>query len=162
LMLDEIWALALGLLSIHDEVLREIMNGMWFVLSMEIWLSFVVYIYLRATKPPGEPQWIWVVPVPWRQQVGTQLAMAWALYISGSALRAGWIWALLECHNRIGRNQCAYITETASLLYLASALAIVGGTWMMARVLPESWGKKRILIPPLVAISVPVLVHVAI
>lgn len=161
-MLTDTWTLLLDLAEVDNEVLREIMNGMWFVLSLEIWLSFLFYVYQRATKPPGEPQWIWVVPVPWREQVGTQLALAWSIYISGSVLRAGWIWVLLECQNRMGRGKCTYITDTASWLYLASVLAIIGGTWMMARILPESWGKKRILIPPALAVAIPVLVHVVI
>lgn len=138
-----------------DLLLRELMNGMWFVLSVEVIFALTVYVINRALTPQEPDKSIFVVSVPWYRELGVQLAIAWLTYMSGSALRAGWIWALLECQNREGIDQCGHISKNVELLYAACFLAIVGGVCTIRILLPQHWRPWSYVIPAALALAIP-------
>lgn len=144
-----------------DYLIRELMNGMWFVLSLEILIALMIYIIHRILKEPAEPRNIWVIPEPWYRELGTQLAIGWTTYMTGSAIRAGWIWLLLECQGRLGMKNCGHITQTAEVLFIASVFAIVGGVCTIRIMMPDRWRPWSYIVPAAIAIIVPVSVHAA-
>jgi len=151
------------LFNLDDQLIRELMNGMWFILSLEVLLALIYYIVWRAIKHPIKPQNIWVEPEVWYKELGTQLALAWACFITGATIRAGWIWLLLECQNRLGhRKDCNYILDTAEWLLLASVFAIVGGVCTIRVMLPYWLRPWSYIVPAVVAVAVPLLVHLLI
>lgn len=141
----------------NDVLIRELMNGMWFVLSVEIWLALIIYIVRRIIREPAPA--LWIKPSSWYADPATQLAVAWTTYMTGSGIRAGWIWMLLECQGRLGIGNCGHITKTVEILFAASLFAIVGGVCTIRIMLPEDWRPWSYVVPAALAIIVPVAVH---
>lgn len=143
-----------------DSVLvRELMNGMWFVLSFQILVALVSYLIRRMISEPADPRQVWVVNQPWYRELGSQLALSWGTYMVGSTIRAGWIWIFLECQGRLGVGNCGHITQTVWVLFIASGFAIVGGVCTIRIMLPDSWRPWSYLVPAIVAVIVPLVVH---
>lgn len=147
---------------INDILVRELMNGMWFVLSIEVLIALTFYVVKRAAHEPEPAQNIWIDPEVWYREPGTQMAIAWLTYMAGSAIRAGWIWVLLECQNRIGIQNCGYIIQTVWVLMIASVLAIIGGVCIIRLMMPQRWRPWSYLVPAVMAIIIPVTYHVVV
>lgn len=156
----ELKQLALDLIELDDEVVREMMNGTWFILTFEILLALIYYIIWRAVKEPSEPRYVWVVPTRWYRELGTQLAVSWAVFCAGSVIRSGWIYVWLECVNRLGHKSCEPIPTSVWWLHLASFLAIVGGVCTIRVMLPAATRPWSYVLPATIAVSVPILVRV--
>lgn len=143
----------------EDEVVREIMNGMWFILSVEVWLCLIYYISHRIMRARVIGQeYIIEDSTYWYHDSATQLAIALMVYMTGSGIRAGWVWGLLECQNEIGRKGCEFIATSVWVLFVASAFAIVGGLCTIRVLVPflRPWGW---LAAGVLAVAVPLIVH---
>ena len=144
------------------EVILELMNGVWTLLLLQVMAALLFYIFKRATEKPVEPQWLWIEPEHWYHQLGTQLAVAMTIYITGSCLARFWAWLYRECANRLGDSaaNCVYITDEVGWLFLASVFAIAGGTCLIRIMLPFRWGWTRYSIPLVVSFIPPIAWHV--
>lgn len=142
-----------------DELYREIMNGTWFILSLEILFALIIYLFVRLRNSKELVVYEWTKPASWYQDPATQLAIAWTCYMAGSAVRAGWIWLLLECQNRLGRNGCYHISNSQETLWVATILAVIGGVCTIRCMLRPEWRPWSYLVPGVVAVTVPLVVH---
>lgn len=142
-----------------DEIVRELMNGIWFVLSIEIWLCLAIYVFHRIMRARTVGQkYIIEDSTWWYDDSATQLAIALMVYMTGSGIRAGWVWMLLECQNELGRGKCEFIATSVWLLYGASLFAVVGGLCLIRVLVPygQPWGW---LVAGVLAAAVPLIVH---
>ena len=160
MMLDIINELISDIITLDDETLRELVNGMWFVLSVEILCALLFYIVSRYRAARDDPHWEWSIPVPWWQELGTQLAISWSCYIFGSAVRSGWVYVFLECTNRLTRDGCQHVVDRADVLYVASFFAIAGAVCTIRVMLPQRWNPWSYVVPGLIAVCLPVAAHI--
>lgn len=142
-----------------NELYREIMNGTWFILSLEILIALIIYLFTRIRSSKQIVHYEWVQPASWYQDPATQLAIAWTCYMAGSAVRAGWIWLLLECQNRVGRENCHHISNSQEILWIATLLAVAGGVCTIRCMLREEWRPWSYIVPAIIALTIPIIVH---
>lgn len=142
-----------------NRVVREVFNGVWFVLSVEMLLALLWFLVASIREPQvARPTRIVLVPMCWYERPEVQLAIAWTVYITGSAMRAGWIWVLLECQNRT-KTPCSVVAQHYGFMMIAVALASIGGLCSMRIMLPERWAPWSWIVPGLVAFAIPVAYH---
>lgn len=77
-------------------VTRELVNGSWFVMSSFLWATIGLALW-RRIKQAG---FLNTMRAAWSgkqsiREVGLQMGIAFFIYLTGSALRAGYIWFLL-------------------------------------------------------------------
>lgn len=113
--------------KLNDLVVREIMNGMLFLLGACLCVAMGMRL-LRRMKEDG-----------WYDDEGTQATIALFVFLVGDGIRSAWIWALLSCQNEFGRSGCISITNSYLILISASAFAIVGATCCIRVFTPAGW-----------------------
>lgn len=97
-------------------IAREITNGMWFLASTFLLVSMLRYLVPRMSRNP----------VLWRHGIEVRLAWGICLIAAGTALRAGWIWALLVAR-QLGASEAAALIEGQDwVAYLAIGLGVWG------------------------------------
>lgn len=111
-----------------DLVIRELINGAWFVWAtlLVIWLS--MYLYERFT----DSKRIWNMmekPRPgifriWYHHDGVRLAIALLIVFAGDMLRAGWVWAIIKIRNNF--NDASTIANWWFIGILAVSLTAIG------------------------------------
>lgn len=132
----------------NDLIVREIMNGMLFMLG----LFLTVAMGVRLVQKLREPNW--------RADPAMQAIVALFVFLIGDAcLRSGWIWVMLSCQNEYGRAACNGIAESYEVLLVASVLAIVGATCCIRVFSPPSWCPWTWLAAGALAIAIPIGVH---
>lgn len=132
----------------NDLIAREIVNGMWFVLSALMAAAFGLYV-VRSKIGTAWPDWY--------NQLGVQAAIALFVFTFGSMMRAGWIWLLLSCQNE--NRSCAGIENAYAIMFIASAFAVVGGVCCIRIFTPAYWSPWSWLAAGFVAVAIPVIVH---
>jgi hypothetical protein len=155
---DSWWRLVWDTLDVPT--LQEVGNGLWFILGLEICASIVFYLvasHIEHKRRDREAQtYILMERGPWYERADVQLAVGLLVYVAGSSIRAHWNWVLRECENDYGREACAYLQLSYGELFLAMALAILGGTCMIRRLLPAHWSPWSWLVAGGLAILIPV------
>lgn len=130
-----------------EVVVREIANGIWFLLGAFLIVAFGIRIWQRF-QVPG-----------WYKDEGTQLLIALFVYFCGSIIRSGWIWGVLVCSNDRGRDDCAVIIQRYDVLLLASVLALVGLVCCIRILTPPHWQPWPWIVSGVLAVAIPVGVH---
>lgn len=128
-------------------VVREVMNGTWFILTLCLTLAFVLRIACRMASDAN-----------WYGDVGCQAAIALLVHFVGSVMRSGWIWLLLHCQN--AARECSAIENNYDVLIVASAFAVIGTlccirVFSPVRLRPWTW-----MLAGAAAIAIPVGVYV--
>lgn len=139
----------------------ELMNGIWTLLTVQIIVVLVLYIIRRVLEPPHEPQWIFVRPEPWHQELGVQLAFSWILYSIGTGTARSWAYLYRECANRLDNPavNCAHVTDNVEWLFIASIFAVVGGVYTIRVMLPRYLGIWRWAVPLILSVVPPTAWH---
>ena len=132
---------------LNDVIVREIMNGTWFLLSVMMVVTFAVYLLDRKMRG-GD----------WYQRPGSQAAIALSIFLSGSAIRAGWIWWLLHCHNN--RLDCTAYQKSWGILIIGTILVVVGGLCCVRVFSPVSWRPWSWIVAGIISVAAPVFVYV--
>lgn len=131
----------------RDFIVRELMNGTWFLLGVFLIVAMAYRLRERTKKPD------------WYNDPGVQALIALLVYFVGSITRSAWIWAALTCTNIYGRQSCEWITARYQPLIVASVLAVVGATCCIRIFSPPSWRPWSWIGAGVLAIAVPVFVH---
>lgn len=94
---------------------REMTNGMWFLASLFLMFSLVKFLVPNIYRHPRIWRW------------GIDVKLAWGIFLIafGTALRAGWIWALLIA-NALQNEQAVRAIEDS---WVVSYFAIGCGIW---------------------------------
>lgn len=132
-------------------LLREFWNGAWFILCFVMLVMIGAFVVRRFLTPT------WKIRPGWYDELGTQTAIALFVFISGSALRAGWIWLLLNCQNE--GDDCTAIVSRVWMMDVAGVIAIVGGLCTIRVMSPREWLPWSWLGAGLVAVVVPVVYY---
>jgi hypothetical protein len=124
-------------------VVREIGNGIWFMLSAVLAVGFASYIIrtLRSRKEWENGPW------------AVFAASALLVWFIGSGLRAGNMWVSWLVTSR-GEVPPPWVSSTTGYV-IATALGVIGATWCIA--IFHRW--KVWLTSAVLAIGVPVGVH---
>jgi cellobiose-specific phosphotransferase system component IIC len=131
---------------VNDLVAREIMNGTMFVLAMLLTIAMAY----RLAERVGTPRW---------HEEGTQAIIAVFVFMLAEDIRAGFIWVLLACQNDHGRAACTGIISSYEILFVATALAIVGKTCCIRIFSPQGWRPWSWAGAGLCAVAIPIAVH---
>lgn len=132
----------------NDLVVREMMNGTWFILSLALMIVFVSRVVQhRSAHGPG---WYW--------QQNSQAAIALSVFFAGSVVRAAWIWALLSCQAGY-LTDCSVVRSSGWAGVLASALAVTGCLCCIRVFTPVRLNPWLWISIGIVAVIVPVVVH---
>lgn len=130
-----------------DSIMREIMNGCWFILSLALTVTFAFRVYVRITENPAS----------WRNNEGVGAAIALFVFFLGSSARSLWIWLLLNCQN--DEKDCAWIQSSYEFLVVATALAIIGATCCVRVFSPPRWRPWGWISVAVVALVIPMIVY---
>lgn len=153
----------------NDMVVREVMNGILFVLDVELVLTFVTYLSRRIIADIGSyragqdvPTYSEESPEPygvlgWYERPGSKAAIALTIYFAGATMRAGWIWWLLHCENAGG--SCFSIRGNSWVMLVATALAMTGGLCCIRVFSPPHWHPWSWLAAGVVAVAIPFLTY---
>lgn len=97
-------------------VAREVTNGMWFLASVFLMASMLKFLWPILRRNAR----IW--------DYGPHIKLAWAIFLIslGSAMRAGWIWALLIASDLKAHSTIFVLQEMVFISYLAIAVGIWG------------------------------------
>ena len=112
-------------------LLREFWNGSWFVLSSVMALMLAAFLIRRFFTPD------WRIREGWYDDLGTQTGIALFVFVSGSAMRALWVWVLLGCQNHGG--DCRPIIEFSWMMQIADIVGLIGGLCLIRILSPRSW-----------------------
>ena len=132
-------------------LLREFWNGAWFILCFVMLIMIGAFVVRRFFNSS------WQIRHGWYDELGTQTAIALFVFILGSALRALWIWLLLNCQN--GGGDCTWIVNQSWLMDIAGIVAIIGGLCTIRIMSPRDWLPWSWLGAGLVAVVVPVIYY---
>lgn len=133
----------------NDLIVREIMNGMLFMLGLFL-VGAMGFRLLQRVKHDND----------WYHDETTQAIIALFFFLIGENIRSGWIWALLICQNEYGRSACLKIASSYELLLVASAFAIVGAVCCIRVFSPPAFNPWTWLAAGALALLVPLGVHI--
>jgi hypothetical protein len=122
----------------YDVIVREFMNGCWFIIAL-IFFCYLVYYMIRRFQWAQE--WWETAPEPkpgifrvWYNWDGVRLALAVSIVVMGDIIRAGWVFLILN--QRIQTSEPAFIINWWPAGLLAVTFVLVG-TLCCIRVLSE-------------------------
>ena len=79
-----------------DLVVREVTNGMWFLMNLALLAVFANYLLCRWQQDGALTLFRSAAN---DQDIGTAAAIALFVYFMGASMRAGWVWIVLFQQN---------------------------------------------------------------
>jgi hypothetical protein len=158
-MLEEIMTQSQSIWDSQD--IREVMNGMWGILSYSLALTFFAFLVGRVYKffknrERSEALW---KPL-WRSiandGIENQAALALMTYFIGSAIYRTWVWVLLY-KGAIDDN---FIKSHYAVPIIGSLIALVGALCAIRIFTPPKLNPWLWMSVGTIAITVPILVHI--
>jgi hypothetical protein len=140
-----------GSLASADRLVREQVNGLWFVLSLELFMLFAdrarrQWRYLSIKHPRTSIAFRFQ---QWRgHDVVGRAAIAWSVYFFGESVMRGWVWILLKLQNdgRIPLFEPSRPGSTVASFYpvamVAAVLAVLGALCIIRMFAPDGMGKR--------------------
>lgn len=137
--------LLFGLGEINGSIVREQVNGLWFILALELFILFVDrarrQFVLIDKQWPGqafrEKFHYWR-----RVDAVARAAIAWSVYFAAETLMRGWIWMLLKKQND-GTSYSKFENAYTYPVAIASSVgAIVGALCVIRMFAPRGHGNK--------------------
>lgn len=136
------------LFSEHDLlIIREIMNGMWFVLSLALLFAYVTYALTRLRG--GDAY----------RSAAIQAAVALAVFMLGSSVRSGFIWLLLSAQNAHNQWLVKAISDRYEILFYATLFMTVGALCCFRVFTPARWSPFSWLFVGTLGVTIPLMVH---
>lgn len=147
-----------------DLNIREFINGMWFFICVVMLITLLCLgghrIEMLARRNRPKAYFMGGVFACFRHDLALQIIAGLIFFVSGSGMRAGYIWLLLHCQNLPIAN-CTTIEHAAWTLFVAAALAIVGGTYTVRSLSPLSWRPWSWLPGVIIALTIPLVLLLA-
>lgn len=136
-------------------VVRELSNGAWFFGSLFFWLACAFYLYR------GEGR-LWPVVIVRRSLSGAllpsqEIAISFMVFMTGSVLRSGYIWALLGTQNYPAVWIADVVQSAFIVMLVADAFMIVGSICGVRVMTPRNWRPWNWVVPGVIAFAVPAL-----
>jgi uncharacterized membrane protein YfcA len=122
-----------------DIVVREIVNGMWFVVSLYLTGIFTLFLS-NEIRTDG-----------WFYYKTNQAAVGLVLYFAGNTIFHGWIWFLLT-QARLGLLH-GLLADSYLLIILSAVFAFVGA-YLSIRMFSEKPRRKRAILCVVLIISI--------
>jgi hypothetical protein len=110
-----------------DMIVRELINGAWFVLNLYMVGIFLLYLVPEIRRVSR-----------WYAQERNKAALGLLFYFSGGALFHGWIWYLL----RMARLQVVggFLANSYAVIVASAIFAFVGALLCIAVFSEKRWG----------------------
>lgn len=112
----------------YGPYIREVSNGGWFVMDAALTFTFGFWLWCVVVNQPG---------FRWQNLFKLRLYPFEAQFVTamfvvhlGSAMRAGYIWTLLEAQND-KRATVPFLVEWANIMILAGVISMIGGMCLM-------------------------------
>ena len=150
------------------QVVREIANGVWLIVTLELVVFFLLYFWSRvwraytgsdlrlflATEPDHHPFWL-----PKWYDSSLQFASGVLCLAVGGLFRASWVYPFMRCQNEMGGLGCDLTEATWWVLWVATALSIAGGVCLIRIVSPPQWRVAAVTTCTAIPIIVPTLIY---
>jgi hypothetical protein len=137
-----------------DLIVREITNGMWFLMNLALLAVFANYLLCRWQQIGAI---VLFRSAANDQDIGTAAAIALFVYFIGASTRAGWVWIVLFQQN-MGIQNYGFENQPAFLL-LAVATGTVGSLCCMRIFSASRWGHWVWISSGILAIAIPIAAH---
>jgi hypothetical protein len=138
-----------------EDISRELVNGTLFVLEIQMVLVFVTYI-VRGHRADTSLE----AAMHWYDRPRVQAAVALAVFITGSMLRAVWVWTLMLCDsNRVSCHYFPIQHDSYGFLVFSTWIALVGGVCVIRVFTPPEWQPWPWILAFISSVSVPLLTY---
>lgn len=108
--------------------MSEISNGSWFIMSLAMWVTLGLMIAGRVRRIGGVVAFardLWS-----QQEIGLQMGVAFFVWLTGSTMRAGYIWLLLaseHSHNAAAIRFAHSLDASYQVMITSAVIAVIGG-----------------------------------
>jgi hypothetical protein len=137
-----------------DLVVREVTNGMWFLLNLALLAVFANYLMCRWQQSSALTL---LRSAANQQDIGTAAAIALFVYFMGASTRAGWVWVVLFQQN-LGVQTLGFENQPVFLI-LAVATGTVGSLCCMRVFSQSRWGHWAWIVSGILALAIPLGAH---
>lgn len=140
--------MGISIVDLDNDYVREMWNGAWFMLTLSMLVALLAIAWDRLNKMGVRPAYA---------DLGVQICLAFAIFVTASGLRAGYIWTLLHCRNF--QDNCLWVERDDWIMTVAGMIAFVGGLCVIRVMSPPKWRPWSWVVAGLISVGLPMVYY---